>query len=448
MEISEAFSRIIGRHFRLIVILLVAGLAGAFMLHRGDVPQYQATARLVLDINDPQNTAESAVISDTARALATGPAQVREVLSREHLQRNATDVALKHVTVTAMGSSGVLQLAVTDPDPQAAVTIANALAAEVVSVHRDLTDATFDRTINDFDTQIAAAQHRISALDAQLTRLGNSPAATVLGRQAVAGTSDNLLRTRADLVNQINTLQDHEATVQADHATRPQGGVVDAAIPPAIAVPGRMVTDLSIGALLGLVVGIGVAACLEMLRPSIVGRDAIARSVGAPVLAELPTPPDRWGTPDLAEAAMHIQLAMVAAGVTRVELMTLDRHVDLPAVTAMLEPALGPVAVGLGIELRGGRPTRDERDTRRSEPAPVAGGDGRGRAGLVLVTPSVVRLSDLSKAGDFVAFSGWPLLGLVVYPVQSARPALARLWMPHDDGLDDDASANQDLGVV
>jgi hypothetical protein len=173
-----------------------------------------------------------------------------------------------------------------------------------------------------------------------------------------------------------------------------------------------------------------------MLRPSLVGRDAIARSLNAPVLAELSTAPESWGNADFAEAAMHIQLATVAAGVSKVELMALARHVDVRALTRLLDKALGTVAVRLGVDPRG---RARGSDGLRADEGQL------GHAGLVLVTPHVVKMSDLNKALDFVAFSGWPLLGLIVFRSRPTRPPFPRLRLPHGSRLGDEAPEDAEL---
>ena len=63
----------------------------------------------------------------------------------------------------------------------------------------------------------------------------------------------------------------------------------------------------------------------------------------APVLAELVGPPQRrgnrhgWVAADVAEAAMHVELVAVAAGVQQVRLMALDRQVDLSNLVQILK---------------------------------------------------------------------------------------------------------------
>jgi hypothetical protein len=46
----------------------------------------------------------------------------------------------------------------------------------------------------------------------------------------------------------------------------------------------------------------------------------------------------------------------------------------------------------------------------------------------VLVTPKVVRVSELSRIVEFFTISGWPLLGLIVVPARRSPLGLRIVW--------------------
>ena len=407
MELGEVIGRIFGRHKKLIAALILAGLLAGLAIHLDDAPQYSASARLVLDTSDPEDQAQSGVIADTTRAIASGPSLIRNALEKIGVRRDATELAKRHVRVQALGSSGVMQLSVTDSDPKVAVALANAIAAAVIRTRLQVTAGQAATVVRSLDQQLTRLQQEISDLDARIDQAGG------------AAGSGQLVRRREAIAQRMSQMESERASVETTRALRPRAAVLDPASPPAQQLPGRRLPDLVLGGLLGLLLGVGAAALVESLRPTLVGRTAIARGTEAPVLAELVGPPQRrgnrhgWVAADVAEAAMHVELVAVAAGVQQVRLMALDRQVDLSNLVQILGDSLKTATVQQA----------DMPTARRRRPGARAGlepeavqpeGDG-GRIGLVLVAPTVLKLADLDPVKDFLTISGWPLLGVIVY---------------------------------
>jgi hypothetical protein len=206
---------------------------------------------------------------------------------------------------------------------------------------------------------------------------------------------------------------------------------------------GRQVPDYLLGALLGLLIGVGAAAVRETLVPTVVGHAALARALGAPILADLPMPPDRCGRKDVAIAARHVELAALAGAVTRVEVMSLERDVDVSRFLEYLDDELTtPVVQGgaslLGTQRRpiwqGGRSEGLGRIDRRPMSGP--GAEER-RTGLVVIVPDVIRLTALEPARNLLSITGWPLLGVVVFRRANRYlpPRVPRNRKPTDDAL-------------
>jgi uncharacterized protein involved in exopolysaccharide biosynthesis len=406
VELNEVISRIFVRHRRLIVALVVAGLLAGFAVHLGDPPQYSASARMVLDTLDPEDQAQAGVFSDTARAIATGPSLIREALKKVGATRDVTAISKEHIEVQALGSSGVVQLTVTDSDPKVAVSLANAIAKAVIDARLNLTAGQAESVVQNLKQEIKQLQAQVGRLDSRIEAQG-------------AGPNSQLLRQRDLLVQQVSQLQAERASLETTFASRPRAAVLDAATPPAVKLPGRRIPDLVLGGLLGLLLGVGIAATIESLRPTLVGRTAIARGLDAPVLAELAGPPQRrgqrhgWMAADVAEAAMHVELVAAAAGIQQVRLMALDRQVDLSSLVQTLGEPLKTVAVQQ-TEMPTARRRRP--GSRTSQELELAGPqETDSRIGLVLVTPAVLKLADLDPVKDFLTISGWPLLGVIVY---------------------------------
>jgi capsular polysaccharide biosynthesis protein len=439
VELSDGFVRVIGRHRWLIVILTACGLIGAAALHVGDAKQYRASVRFAMDTQDPSTSAQSTAIADTARALATSPALVADAVRKVGASRNAVQLAQHDVTVSSLGSSGVLAVTVSDVDPGVAQSLAQQIANEVIAQHARVINGRYDDTMKSLNTQIADTQRAIASTDLEIKLTGtNYDGPGRLGTPPLSERPwtlpEQLLRQRADLVQTLGALTAERGNVSVDRASRAQGTVIDAGSP-AHRVAGRLVPDAALGGLLGLVVGIGIAALLEMFRPTLVGRDALARNLGAPVLAELQSVASAEG--DIAEAAMHIELAAVAAGVNRVGLLAMRPAQDLRSLADLLGPAVRGLDVsviarsgGFGAFDGVGAAGNDAGSSNGRQPGrkdeAVAAPDGvRTTMGVVLVTPRVVRVTELNRIVEFFTISGWPLLGLIV--VRGRRPSPARM---------------------
>ncbi len=421
MELDEVIGRIFGRHKLLLVVCVALGLLVAMGFHWTDKPQYASSARVVIGSQDPTSSAQATALADTVRALATGPQLVASALKQVGVQRDPVTVAAEDVDVQALGSSGVVELTVTDQDPKVAVSLAGALARAVVQARANAADSTATQTLAELDARAAALQDQIDKTDAATAALAGAIGSDIpsVANQALAR-RDQLAAASVVLSQQLGVVQTERADIESQSALRPSAAVVDTPQPEAHPVPGRRLADLAIGALLGLLLGIALAAGIESLRPSVVGRSGLARSIQAPILAELSGGPDDWAVPEVAEAAMHVEMAATGADVRRVELIGADRKTDL----ARMSEAIGAAAPRIVVSHVDARAARKAGAGQSA--AAVRRGISRdlsGRRGLVVVVPSAVRLSDLDPLKDFVSISGWPLLGIIVCQPSGRRSA-------------------------
>jgi uncharacterized protein involved in exopolysaccharide biosynthesis len=451
MELNEAVRRILGEHWRLIMFFVAFGIGVAAVLHVTDVRMYTASARVVLDTEDPQSRAESAAIVDTARAIATSPEQVSNAMSEAHVGgRDPVRVAEHHVSVRGLGSSGVFEVSVSDRDPRTAAAVVNALAAQMISARLSVTEGQARQALTDLGRKIDALDGRISVLDAKIDALneriaGSADSQTVnsLGRER-----DDASRQRDSLGQQRAALEAQRTSVLSTDSLRPKPTIISRAEPPTRADSSRVLPDVILGALLGLILGVGVAGVIETFRPTLVGAEALAREFGAPLLGTLTSQPDAGEALDAGDAfqdvtaiAMRLRLAAEAASLRGVGLVPIGPQVNVrplaeqlealssEAATAVaaVEPALGkPVEAAVSGRLgraaggmligRGHLPVR----IRPFEVQNTSLSNGSG-TGLVLVVPSTAKKTELAEAGHLLTVSRLPLLGLITY----ARPRRA-----------------------
>ena len=221
MELNEAARRIFGTHLRLIAFWVLFGFLAAALLHAGNERTYTATTRLVLDTPDAKDRSDSTAIADMAKAIATSPSEVRGALGDAHITtRDPVDVARHHVSVTALGSSAVLDLSVSDPNRRVAAAVSNTLAARVIQTRLKVSSGQLQQVLNDLDGQIATLNRRIGGLDAQIASLGLTNASA---RDAAQRERDILVQARGVLEAERVSLSCDRcpATQPGDHQSGP-----------------------------------------------------------------------------------------------------------------------------------------------------------------------------------------------------------------------------------
>jgi capsular polysaccharide biosynthesis protein len=411
VELNDAARRILGQHWQLIGTLVLLGIIGAALMHLGDSKTYTASSRLVLGTEDPKTQAESASIADTAKAIATSPAVVRSALRRGAARnRDPVEFASQNVSVESVGASGVMQLRVTDRDAGLAAALTNALTREVIAARREVTEGELQRVLASVNPPIERLGRGIAALDA-LPML--SP--------------DDEAR-RSALVQQRTALESERFSVLSSAAQQRKPAILSAATPPVRADSSGALPDLVLAALLGLILGVGVAAVIEALRPTLVGGEALARELNAPLLGGLTAGPHRnvrLGDQDAAVLG-RLRLATKAAGVRDVSLLAAGAEdVDLPSLAHQFDARAWN---GNGNGSTAHSADHDSSDADSKSACNVRPFDIRSdtlangaRTGLVVVSPNALKKAELDEVKNLLTMSPGPLLGVLTYTFPTSR---------------------------
>lgn len=381
MEINEAFQRIFLVRWKAVLLCLLLGLGGGLLLHAGEPALYAASVRLTLDSPDPTSESEAAVIADTAQAIVTSPSRVRDAIAEAGVTRDTIEMIERHISVEPLGSSGVVGLEVSDSDPKAAAGIANALARDLIETRLASRDTPLADALGELDLRIEELRQEVEALSEELGAM--TPDQSV-----------GLNRERDLLVQRQLILEQQRGSLIAAEIERPKPGIIDAASPPALAEPSGRVTDAALGLLLGLILGIGVAAGLESLHPTLKGRRALSRELDAPILGELRRGMSKTSPSTDASLRTLLLLAAESARVHSVELIAVAGAEDPRQVAELLRADDLP-------ELRTLADARGRPNEAKS-------------SGALLLVPPRVRRSALEPAQDLLAISGWPLLGVII----------------------------------
>lgn len=421
MEFTEAAQRLL-HHWKLVLVFLGWTLFIPVALHQTGEDVYVASARVTAG-GDVASAEGAEALVDSAIGVVTSPSQINRALARAGVVRDRENYAEEHLDVESVGISSVLIFSVSDSDPNAAAAIANALAGTFVESRRTATTDPIEDRVGELSAELATVEERIAEIENSSTP-SDSPVDPVTLEFSDALERRSEIRAQIDQLNQ--RLLSQGAPV-----------VTDAAIPPPAAEPRRLAVNLVIGGMLGLILGIAVAALVETLRPTIVGQDALARVLEAPVLGDLETGTPEWrdGT-QLKILASRIQLAAGSAGVSEVNLATPDRSIDLESFAAKLRERIPGLKITVpGAQetdnptphLRHATPSGSRTSLVRPGIATPSTAGGSSAQGLVVVTPTVLQRSALNDVAHLLLITEWPLLGIVCLPHRHRRPTAESL---------------------
>ncbi len=410
MELNEAANRILRGHLKLIAALVLLGLALASGVYFAGGVKYTAASRVQLGTPDPQDPAQAVAIADTARAVVTSPSHVQSAISVADVNRTVPEVT-KAITVQPLGSSGVVELSVTDTDPSVAAKLANRLADDLLltrvnnsrgadqlpGLQRQIdADA---QAIVDIDTRTADLNNKL----ASLSDVPASPAnegAIALQIQIVTNQLNGLQQQRSSLVQELGNLHtQRDALLQNSGAQSP--AVIQQATAPSSPDRTQLPVDLALGGLLGLVAGVALATIMEVLRPTLIGRRALANLLGVPVIGHLDGGSPAVFTSLPAPLTQRLHLAAQAAGVSVVRLIGAPTTDGIPTLAKRLQRSVAAAdSSSLAVQSYGA-----------SDPAP----DGDWSVGLVVLAPEVLKKVELQPLMDLIRLSRWPVLGVITY---------------------------------
>ncbi|MGY1681894.1 hypothetical protein [Geodermatophilus sp. SYSU D01176] len=386
---DEAAQRIIRRHWAIILVLTLVGLSVPFLMAKSAATEYQASARIIIGSADTRDGQEANALGDTALALASSPQVIGRALEQVGVRQDPVQVA-EQVEVAPVGTSGVLELTVTDRDAEVAGMIVHALAAEVVRLREEVLLGNTHQLIAQTDEQIRAVTANISAIEAAAME----PFAPV---ESLALQHDAALEQRRVLEAQRQQLSTSLAQV-----VRPR--VIDDSTAPGTPVPTSLPSRLAVGGLLGLILGVALAAVREAWWPTL-GRTSLARQLGAPVLGTLRHAPSRGTELPDPLLTQYVTLAAQNAGVGTVQLVPVGPPVDVASLARSLDNSEngGPAVVPLALE------ASDHEDEMRPSRLPQSD------AGIVVVAPEALRGSSLDALERHVQVTQEPILGIVTY---------------------------------
>jgi hypothetical protein len=288
--------------------------------------------------------------------------------------------------------------------------VVNALAATVVKVRNDAEFGGTETLLAQVQQQYAAVTRQVGAVQGQIERESQVPAFTTTQVQDRSAALSTLAIEHSTLLAQESTLDRQRQQLIQDLASATRPDVIDDSSKAGIPVQNSLSTRMAIGGVLGLLLGVALAAVREALRPTLY-MPALARRVGAPLLGVLPRTPrtaaeleDQW-------LPQYVTVAAEAAGVRTVQLVSVGRRkVDVTGLSRCLDGRNGLRVVPLALP----------GDSPDGVPPATVSSD----AGIVVVASKVVKGRALKRLEQHLSVTRQPVLGVIgVRRRRSGRPA-------------------------
>lgn len=356
------FMRVMRRRWRwaLVPIVFLPLFALAYSLVQKKA--YQASATVLLSRQDlansllglpnttPATSADFAQIEQTQSQIASSP-KVAAIAARN--AREGVDAAtlLRAENVAPTPGTDFLLFNVTDPRPDRAIVLVNALANAYITYRRQLDAAAIQTARNDVGQRLAALAHH--------------PRGT--GR-------DTALQN--DLVSrevQLETLQ----ALQTSNAS-----VVGVATKAPLSRP-KTAKNIALGLLVGLLLGFALVYLRDALDNRISTSDELEEVLGLPVLGHIPPPPKQVvqrSSIVMLDAPNSVEAEQVRLARMGLEFAALGNHITVIACSSAVEregKSTTVANVGVAMALAGRRVTVVDLDLRRPAQAALLGISGR-----------------------------------------------------------------------
>jgi capsular exopolysaccharide synthesis family protein len=276
LDLSELTSTIGRRKFLVLGIAVAVTLLAALYSY-SRTPVYTSTAEVLVRpiLTNPLESIPLDRISlQTEIRIATAGAVADLARDRMGSEDSPTSL-LKKVAVTAPQDTQVLEFAYSDPGAQEAQRGADAFANAYL-------DFKADQAVESIAQHTSTLQASIDELDGEIRDLNDKVS------KAIEGTPE-----WKDLVDRRNAVETTRLAVQNQLATvsslsiNPGEVIQPAVLPTSPSHPDHRI-DLMLGALLGVVIGVGTALASERRRDRIGSQASLEQILEAPVLGVIP----------------------------------------------------------------------------------------------------------------------------------------------------------------
>lgn len=263
--------------------LTVLGAVVAYLVSKSLTPIYEAKGDVLVIAGPNQATGTAGLnlnatqATTTAATLLTEPPLLQTVINTLHLTMT-TDQLAKEVTATPQSNTELVDVLVRDPSPALATQIDNAVMATYVSQVTAQNSGRIDQAGAALQSEISQIQTTINQEQTDLAAAQKANQDTTALRAAISSNSALLTQLTLSYSSFKATQAQNLETVSV---------AAEASTPTSPASP-RPTLNAALGAVAGLVVGLGLAALFEYLDQGLHTADDVTERLGVPCLGVVP----------------------------------------------------------------------------------------------------------------------------------------------------------------
>jgi capsular polysaccharide biosynthesis protein len=329
MDVTDALRRIVMRHLVLIAIATLIPVIGFAAYSASKPATYTASAQVEVAYRASTSAQAATATADTPSAFAKTNDAVAAALQTAKVTHNVDDFIASDLTITPVLTAPDIQIEVKYTNQQDAVNIAEALASATVDHFYNQAKSGAQKDFDTFSSQLSDAKKQYTADQLSSSKIAaglNNPFAAAVNLDIQ--TITNLQKNVSDAQTKLNEADAEKPSI-VDHAK----------IVPTTTL--AQVQPYVLVLVLGLILGVGIAAVLESAAPSVIGAAGLSGLFGAPHLG--------WAVgrggkvkgriTDLALAArLHAAARRVGADTV---VIAGDVRCDLPDLAGRLDALLG-----------------------------------------------------------------------------------------------------------
>ena len=285
---EQRYFLIIRRWFWLILLAAIFTSGITYVLLRNQPPAYTAKARLIVgpgidspnpDLNDLRTGGQ---LMQTYAELATTRPVLESVIQELNLDLSPDDLKRK-IKVKTDTETQILNIRVTDADPQLTADIANAVAESLVGMSPSGTDGPEDQIKQQIQKQAIKLEEDIRSSEALLAELEAKLQTTTIPAEERL-ILEQIAQERGRLTEARRTLATLYQTIQSSYTN--QVKIIERAVT-AEPVDANLRLTVLLAGMFGLMLALGIAFLFEYLDDTVKTPEELAHVTGIPLLGTI-----------------------------------------------------------------------------------------------------------------------------------------------------------------